>query len=330
MYLEIKYLNLLSTRLDKFKQKSTYLWNFRCPICGDSQKNKNKARGFVFEVKGKLSFKCHNCQSSMGFNKFLKTLDNDLWSEYRMETFKEGKRDRRMSPTLELRMNDFQFEVLKPDILANLTPLDKLNNEHPAKEYILNRKLPTEHLYWADEFCNYVNSVKPDTFEEPKEPHEGRIIIPFKDKEGHCFGFQGRAIYPHTIRYITILVEEGPKVFGLNTLDYDETIYITEGPFDSLLLQNACAMGGADLSDCDALLGSDIVFVFDNEPRNRQIISRVEHHIASGDSVVIWPRHIREKDINDMKLAGHNVQELVESNTYSRLTATLKLNEWRK
>ena len=223
-----------------------------------------------------------------------------------------------------------QKPEFKTDLLSNLTPLDKLNNEHPAKEYILNRKLPTKDLYWADKFCEFVNSVKPDTFENPQEPHEGRIVIPFKDKEGHCFGFQGRAIYPHTIRYITILVEEGPKVFGLNTLDYDETIYITEGPFDSLLLQNACAMGGADLSDCDALLGRNVVYVLDNEPRNRQIVSRVEHHIASGDSVVIWPKQIRDKDINDMHLSGHDVQELVKSNTYSGLTATLKLNEWRK
>ena len=330
MYTEIKYLNLLSVRLEKFKRKSEFLWNFRCPVCGDSKKHRNKARGFVFQLKGKLVYKCHNCAVSMTFPRLLEQLDPEIYKEYRMEKFKESSssKDRLNMKKIESIVSEQpEFNV---DLLTNLTPLDKLNNGHPAKEYILNRQLPTEHLYWADEFCNYVNSVKPDTFEEPKEPHEGRIVIPFKDKEGHCYGFQGRAIRPHTIRYITILVEEGPKVFGMNTLDYGKTIYITEGPFDSLLLQNACAMGGADLSDCDALLGSNVVYVLDNEPRNPQIVSRVEHHIASGDSVVIWPSGIKEKDINDMKLDGLDVQRLVENNTFSGLTATLKLNEWRK
>ena len=327
MYVEIKYLNLLSVRLEKFKRKKEFLWNFRCPICGDSQRNKTKARGFVFQLKGKLLYKCHNCQLSVPFPKLLQDLDPELYKEYRMEKFKDPKK------TLDMRKIKRVVSaapVFKPrDILDDLTPLDNLNKSHPAKEYILNRRLPTEALYYTEKFMEWTNSVKPGTFNEITKD-EGRIIIPFKDKEGSVFGFQGRSLSNSGLRYITILLEEGqPKIFGMNTVDYDKTIYITEGPFDSLFLSNGLAMAGADAAT-DFLTGSDFVFVYDNEPRNVQIVSRISKHITDGESVVIWPSEIKEKDINDMVLAEHNVQEIVQSCTYKGLTATLKLNDWRK
>ncbi len=328
MYVEIKYLNLLSTQLGKFKQKKPYLWNFRCPICGDSQRNKNKARGFVFQLKGKLLFKCHNCQVSVPFTKLLQDMNPNLYKEYRMEKFKDSK-PRQVDMRKVNKIVSAAPVFAKQDVLHDLTPLDNLNNSHPAKEYILNRKLPTKALYYTEKFMEWTNSVKPDTFQDITHD-EGRIIIPFRDKEGSVFGFQGRSLSSSGLRYITVLLQEGqPKIFGLNSIDYDKTIYITEGPFDSLLLQNAIAMAGADAS-VSSLVDSDIVFVYDNEPRNVQITTRILKHISDGESVVIWPSAIKEKDINDMHLAGHSVQEIVSSCTYTGLTATLKFNDWRK
>ena len=88
-------------------------------------------------------------------------------------------------------------------------------------------------------------------------------------------------------------------------------------------------MAGADLSGVSNL-GNNSVFIFDNEPRNKQISERVRKLIDSGHSVVIWPSYITQKDINDMFLAGIPVQNIIESNTYNGLKATLKFNEWRK
>ena len=326
MYVDIKYLNLLSVQLERFKQKKPYLWNFRCPYCGDSKTNKSKARGFVFQLKGDLLYKCHNCQISVPFPKLLQDKDPDLYKEYRMEKFTSPKkRDMRKIEKIVSTTPVFKSR----GILDDLTPLKDLNNSHPAKEYILNRQLPTEALYYTEKFMEWTNSVKPDTFQEITKD-EGRIIIPFKDKEGSVFGFQGRSLSNTGLRYITVLLEEGrPKIFGLNTIDYEKTIYITEGPFDSMLLGNAVAMAGADVS-VDSFHGTDHVFVYDNEPRNVQIVSRISKHISDGESVVIWPLSIKEKDINDMVLSGHNVQEIVDSCTFKGLTATLKFNDWRK
>ena len=104
---------------------------------------------------------------------------------------------------------------------------------------------------------------------------------------------------------------------------------MVEGPFDSTFISNSVALCGSD-GDLGYLKRSSIVFVYDNEPRNREIVNRIGKCISRGESVVIWPDGIIEKDINDMVLAGHNVQDVVDSNVYSGLEATLKFNDWKK
>ena len=328
MYTEIKYLNLLSVRLEKFKKKGDYLWNFRCPICGDSQRNKNKARGFVFLVKGKLRYKCHNCGSSMTVDKFIENQDPVLYKQMNLERFEEKGKKKPVDMRKVKRVVSVKPHF-KTSILDDLTPLSNLNNSHPARTYIEGRQLPIQALYWTEKFQEWTNTLKPNTFQEINND-EGRIIIPFIDKEGIVFGYQGRSLSDSGLRYITILLDEDrQKIFGLNRIDYEKTVFVCEGPFDSLLLDNAVAMAGADLSVGNDL-GDDYVFVLDNEPRNTSIASRIEKHIKGGDKVVIWPQNISEKDINDMILAGIDVQNVIKFNTYSGLTAQLKFNEWKK
>lgn len=330
LFTEIKYLNLLSTRLPLFKKKKDFLWNCRCPVCGDSQKNKTKARGFFFQVKGDLVYKCHNCNISLGFGKFLEMLDPIMYKEYKMEKFKDSGKKRKVSPDMRrVKRLVSGTPTFKKSILSGLDRIESLNKEHPAREYLTNRKLPIESLYYTEKFKEWTNSVKPGSFDDITRD-EPRIIIPFIDKDGECFGFQGRSLSASGLRYITILLEERTKIFGLNKIDPTETVYVTEGPLDSLLLDNAIAMAGADVHESSELSGLDLVYVYDNEPRNRQITDRIAKHIKAGHKVVIWSKDIKEKDINDMVLAGRSVNDIVKQRTFKGLTSTLKLNEWRK
>jgi transcription elongation factor Elf1 len=322
--------------LDKFKRKKDYLWNFRCPICGDSQSNKNKARGFVFPMKNKggqssLVYKCHNCGASMTLPHLMEKLDPRLYKEYLFEKFAENNTTR--IDTKKVRRIVSNKPTFTPKVLDTLTPISKLNNNHPAKEYLLNRKLPIKDLYYTDQFKQWTNSVKPETFEDTSLD-EPRIIIPLNDKEGNTFGYQGRCLSSTSeLRYITILLDDTrSKIFGLDRINFNKTIYITEGPFDSLLLDNAVAMAGSDITDCADLYDRRCVYVYDNEPRNRAITDRMSKLIDTGQYVVIWPPLVSEKykDINDMHLAGYDVKQLVKNNTYSGLTATLLLNQWKK
>jgi hypothetical protein len=126
-----------------------------------------------------------------------------------------------------------------------------------------------------------------------------------------------------------MLNEEQPKIFGLDRINTDESIYITEGPFDATFIKNSVAMAGSDI-DIRSFKWSDHIWIFDNEPRNREIVTRISKVVDRGDKVVVWPKNILQKDINDMHLAGHDVQKMVESNVYQGLQAKLKFNDWKK
>ena len=322
------YARLISARFENFKRVRNGVYNFRCPYCGDSQKHRNKSRGYFFTKKSGLVYKCHNCGVGRSFGSFLRDNAPDLHDEYVMERYKSGltgKGRNVADPSLS-------FEKPKFKKKGSLQSISELNIPHPALGYILGRQIPKENykdLYHVDKFCTWVNTQKP-TFKDVKKDHP-RIIIPFIDSNGEWFGFQGRSLDPRDkMRYITIMLDENrSKVFGLDRVDFDKTVYITEGPFDSLYIDNAIAMAGADI-DWNLLENREAVFVFDNECRNVEIVNRMTKAINKGYEIVIWPNNISEKDINDMFLTGHDVQSLVEFNTYSGLEALVKLSEWKK
>ena len=315
-----KYIGLISSRLPKFKRVKSDLYNFRCPICGDSQKNKSKARGYLYSVKANTNFKCHNCGASLSFNNFLKEIDPVLHKQYSLEKFKEGHTGKNFvveTPT---------FEFKKPVFKAKLN-LPKASENPSASGYLLGRKLNPDKFYYAEKFKEWTNSIKP-TFPNTKY-EEPRIIIPLF-YQNTLVGFQGRALGASMVKYITIMLsDDAPKIYGLDEIEKDKTVYITEGPFDSTFISNSIALCGAD-GDVNKWGISDCVWIYDNEPRNTEILSRISRVIELGQKVVIWPPNTEEKDINDMILTGQNVQCIIESNTYSGLEAKLNFNIWKK
>ena len=316
-----KFIGMVSSRLQKFKKVKNNLYNFRCPICGDSQKNKNKTRGYLYQVKNNTNFKCHNCGASMSFNNFLKTLDGTLHKQYTMEKFKEGHTGKNF--VVEAPKLEFKKPVFKKSI-----DLPKASTNQVAKEYLENRNLNPDKFYYADRFKWWSNTQK-QTFDTIGRD-EPRIIIPLYDEDKNMIGFQGRALDKSPNKYITIMIqEEAPKIYGLETIDRKLPIYVVEGPFDSTFINNSVALCGSD-GDLGYLKGSDTILVYDNEPRNREIVKRIERCIERNQRVVIWPSNIVEKDINDMVLAGHNVMDMLKLNTYSGLQAKIKFNNWKK
>jgi hypothetical protein len=316
-----KYIGLVSSRLQKFKRVKSDLYTFRCPICGDSQKNKNKTRGYLYPVKNNTNFKCHNCGASLSFNNFLKEMDPVLHKQYTLEKFKEGHTGKGF--VVEAPKLEFKKPVFKKSL-----NLPKASSNPVAKEYLEKRKLNPEKFYFADKFKEWTNTQKV-TFDTIGRD-ESRIIIPMYDRDNNLIGFQGRSLVPNSVKYITVMLdEEAPKIYGLNTIDQNLPVYVVEGPFDSTFVNNSVALCGSD-GDVRCLEGSSIVFVYDNEPRNREIVNRISKCISRGQSVVIWPSGIVDKDINDMVLSGLNVMDVLKSNTYSGLEAKIKFNNWKK
>ena len=315
-----KYIGIISTRLQKFKRVKTDLYNFRCPICGDSKKNKSKMRGYLYAMKADVNFKCHNCGASMTFSSFIKHLDPVIHKQYVFERFKQGTTGR----ATVVEEPKFHFETPK---FKTKIKLPKASENPSSDGYLTARKLDSTQFYYAEQFKKFVNTLKP-TFDDTKYDEE-RIIIPLY-YEKNLIGLQGRSLGPSKVKYITVMInDDAPKIYGLDNIRKDAPVYITEGPFDSTFIRNSIAMCGAD-ANVDRWGISNPVWIYDNEPRNIEIVRRIGNTIDSGDSIVIWPNNIDDKDINDMVMSGLDVQSVIESNTYSGLEAKLKFNTWKK
>jgi transcription elongation factor Elf1 len=330
IFVDIEYVRRISPRLPLFKQKSPYLFNCRCPLCGDSKKNKFKARGYFYRKKDSIFFSCHNCGESYSIGVFLKKLDQTLYREYLMAVYKE-----REPTTQEPDYSEFRkHPVFKKKI--NLPTIESLLEDHPAKQFLLNRKISRTKfvsLYYADNFLSFIDELIPGHGKNLKA--DQRIVIPFYDEKNTLLGVQARAISNSEIRYITIkLNEENRKLYGLDKVDFSKKIYIVEGPFDSMFLDNSIATMEGALHRVIKLLGEhDYVFVSDNEPRNKQIVNHIKIAIDMGQNVCVWPRDIVEKDINDMINAGRSaseIQHIIDNNTFNNLRAKLEFDRWKK
>jgi len=326
--IDVQYLYNISSRLDRFKKKSRNLFNFRCPYCGDSKKNKSKARGFVYAVKNEYFYKCHNCSKGTTLGKLIEYIDPQIYKQYVIEKYKSGNNNTVKEP-------EFKFEPVKFDdkTLKDLTRFDKIPN-HPAyKMFIENRHLKDYHdkLYVTWHFYDWVNKLIPNKFPNVKEDHP-RVIIPFLDVDNKMFAFQGRAFGDEEPKYITIKLDENKRrIYGLDRLDINKTIYITEGPIDSLFLPNAIAVAGSDLEI--KKLKRKAVYVFDNEPRNREITQKMEKLIEKNYNICIWPKSLKYKDINDMVMSGMTpveIQGIIDNNTFSKLSAHQQLVNWKE
>ena len=331
VYLENKYLSMISSQLKGFKRKSSYVTNFRCPICKDSAKNERTARGYTFESKGSLIFHCHNCTKTLSVPDLVKHLNPVLYREYIKEMYSLNAKP----------VEVFVAEKIEPvyGIFSGLKKMSEMDPFHPAVKYIRKRKIPEEHwnlLYYAPKFKNFVNSVVPGKFKEVYE--EPRLIIPFISNDGSVIAFQGRSFDPATeFRYITITLDTGvERVFGLERFDRSKRGYIVEGPLDSTFISNSLAVGGSNILSVLRQLDLDkslTTIVFDKEPRNIEIVKKMQQCLDEGWSICIWPDNIEGKDINQMILTGKDAKTLLDvinQSVYSNLSGKAKLNMWKK
>tara|TARA_Y100000310_G_scaffold345352_1_gene464052 strand:- start:13813 stop:14805 length:993 start_codon:yes stop_codon:yes gene_type:complete len=327
-FIDNKYINTISTRLEFYKVKdyNPFRANFRCPYCGDSKKSKTKTRGWILEKSHDVTvYYCHNCNVSVGLSRFLKYIDPLLQEEYLV--------DRKLNSLssnpkiIEPKQDKFKVVPL-PNI--KLKKISQLSPDHPAKKYIVSRQIPSNthyQIYYTSRFVEWschMGKVM-DIKEHP------RIVIPFFDKDNKIFGYSGRSLNNKSMRYITVMLDNSkPKIFGLNTVNFNRIYYITEGAIDSLFLDNAVAMVGASLDITILKNIHNAVFVYDNEPRNLQIIENMEKCIDNGYKVCIFPDELVEKDINDMCLKGLDYKSIIRDNTYDGLLAETRLSEWRR
>lgn len=338
-WLEHKYIGLVSSRLRNFKRKSSNLYNFSCPICGDSEKIKSKARGYIYDKSGKSIYHCHNCGVTHSVSNFIKLVDSRIYQEFIVEKLGNNK-------TKEQEEYEAFVEKLKKPAfitsgpLKSLKKVSQLSPDHPVKKFVVNRKIPNVYhskLFACPNFMHYINTLLPDKFSAEALAHdEGRLLIPFLDRDKSVHALQGRSLKKNSqVKYITIILRDNvPKVYGLDTVDNSKCIPVLEGPIDSMFVTNSIATAGGDLvSAVKDFKKENLVIVYDNEPRSKETVKKLDKAIMQGYNVVIWPDNFEHKDINDAILAGLSsdfIDHIIKTNIYKDLSAKLALQKWSK
>jgi len=322
-----KYINLVSPMLEMFKWKSDTLANCRCPICGDSQKNKTKARGYFFSKNNDMFYRCHNCGASTNIFRFLETVSPALCKQYSLERWRNGENGHSNYEKPKIKMETPKFDKI------GLPTVASLDETHICKQYVTSRKIPIEYwddLYYTECFSDFVGKfVNKEVGDEP------RLIIPILNEKEELIGFQGRALDDNTIRYVTIKFDEDVKLcFGVDRVDFDSIVYVMEGPIDSLFIPNSIAILGMNHEIDTRLFGkSKLVYVLDNEPRNKHVVQQYFKLINTNKTVCIWPNSVTGKDVNDMILRGrtpNEIKKMIDANLYSGPEARLRFSQWKK
>lgn len=344
LYVDVKYASMLSPYLRNFKQKKDYLWNYSCPVCGDSHKNKLRARGFIYRQKNDLFVKCHNCGYGTNIGNFLKFVNQNLYDEYVLERYKSGVMTR-YNDHKDINEVDQRFAdtaptlLLEDDALSKIKRVDKLNETHPAVKYVISRKIPSDkwHLiYFAPKFMKWINTLMPNKFDEKAlAADHPRLVFPFFTTDGKMFACAGRAFGKEDPKYYTIKFDDdADKIYGMDRVDYSRRIFVVEGQVDSLFLPNAVAVAGASFdTPFVQKIKTNCIVVMDNEPRNKDIVRQLAKYIQKGYTVCMFPDTIQEKDINEMILAGKSVDEIINiinTNSFQGMEAQLKFATWRK
>jgi hypothetical protein len=267
--------------------------------------------------------------------RFLGHVDASLANAYRMERFAA------LSPSVTpIFKNEPEKKDDKPKLGTNallrlgMIRVSDMSEDSRVVEYVKYRKIPESQwndLYYTKDMkvCEKLNPLYIDRLVS-----EERLVIPFYDSSGNLSGVSGRALGNSKIRYVTVRITDYPLVYGLRKIDRNKTVYIVEGPIDSMFVPNSMAAGGSDFQRAIAMVQDcDTVLVFDNEPRNKEIVKLMESMIAKNKRMVIWPNNWVHKDMNAAIIAGVNQKELmsvINSRTFDGLQLKLEMREWKK
>ena len=344
-YIDQKYIQLVSSHLKGFKKVGNN-YNFRCPLCGDSAKSKSKKRGWILTGKASPLFYCHNCGASHNFSNFLKDIDYVLYKQYVYELMNEkyGKSfDVEKNPEMTTPLDSVKKIIWKESFLSVCTSVNDLPSHHAVNLYLDNRLIPSnkrKNLYYIDDMQKIHELDKDDKYKDRIAEKDSRLVMPVWSKKG-LIGISCRSLESDAKkRYVIYKFDEKkPMIFNLYDIngnlmiDPNKPVFVTEGALDSLFLDNAIAVNGADLMRVMKMLKDlDLIFIPDNEPRNKDIVRVFKKVINSNNQVVIFPDRIDEKDINNMvlKFGYEDIIDVINNNVFRGAVAQLHLNLWKR
>lgn len=331
-----KFIVLLSPLLRNFKKKTEDLYQFSCPYCGDSHKSKYKARGYIYLKGGTYLFRCHNCGKGTTFDKLVEFVNPILYKEMRFEKYRVKDKEEDTNSQNSDIMDFFREAERKKELASVCLCVSDLMSDHEAVKYLTQREIP-KHFWSGLFYTNDVNNLKAifTNYDERELEAGPRLVVPIYNRRKELIGISARALGKAKSRYVILKHEvDEHLLYNYENVNLSQKIYAFEGAFDSMFFPNSIAVDGSDFTKLDGVLPKEnSTLVFDNEPRNRQIVGLMETMADRGWTLCIWPSTIEQKDVNEMVLYGmkpEEIKEIVDQNSYSGLTLKLKIAEWRK
>ena len=294
----------------------------------------------MFQKGTNLFFNCHNCGVGTNLGNLIKHVDPSLHKEYVLERYKSGESgfSNFKSPSFDIPAPRFD-KVAKEKHFEHAEWVSKLPSGHFCLVYCTNRRFLStmvDTLLFTPNYKKFCDALVPNHGKEITA--DARLVIPFYDKYNTLIGVSGRALEnsDYKLRYVTLRTNESQDklIYGMDKVNTNELVKIVEGPLDSMFLTNCVGSGDSALIQTAKLIDAENkVLIFDNEPRNKEIVKLMDDAIKLGYNVVIWPDTMEQKDINEMVMADFSpdeIERIISSNTFTGLRAQMKFISWKK
>lgn len=320
---ELYFVHQISNRLKRFHKVRKNHFMFRCPVCGDSKKSESKTRGTIYPRDNKFMYGCFNCGASMKFSTFLKDFDANIYKEYVYNSFNEKSLDDN-KPKCEEVLNDIEetldFETYDIKNLFDLVHIFPVTASSKAVKYLRDRKVENfNDIYFTTNAFEIVNKFRPSTKRLNEFLNKEAILFPLMTIERVVFGFQMRFL-KGDLRYMTIMVDSRFSKIGLlQNIDFSKLVFVFEGIFDALMVDNSLANLDASLymiSEKTKKPKDNFVLVFDNDTRNKEVMGMMKRGIEDGYKIFFFPEESKQygKDFNEIKKNNPNYFKNMLSN----------------
>ena len=203
--------------------------SFNCPICDEGRDKHNLEVNYFSNV-----YKCWSCGDSDGTHGSLSKLFDKFGTRKQKKLFTILKPDQ-----VETKQQKKKPKVTIPD---GYVKFKDSNPVYPVRKqaynYLKSRGITDEIIEkFGIGFCD-------------KGSHIGRIIIPSYNKKGDLNYYVGRSWDPRSrAKYRNPEAEKEKIIFWENLIDWNKDIYLVEGAFDGMFLDNPVVMLGKHMSE---------------------------------------------------------------------------------
>lgn len=279
-----RYISLIiNSFFPEAKQIRNGNYNFRCNVCGDSKKRKNKKRAWILKFPDKWIFYCHNCNESMVVEHWMKIYFNVYFNDYLKEAFKidAGYTKPLPTPIKKEELNDEEYNEYKD--VQYFKPIFSSNDEL----FLIARKICLSRLIPIDIWSKWYVAID--------GRYANRLVIPYYDDNHKIYNYQCRSLSSQQEPKYLSKINSTDNIYNYYCVDTTKPVIILEGVIDSLFIENSIACSGLRVEDERFKKFPHRYFLLDNDEPGRAMNIKL---LKEKEYVFNWKNFLYDKKIN--------------------------------